>query len=81
MAGIVSSAHSGTKHMGDGLLQTVLNTATIDELEALLDISRATAKEIVKARISKGKLDKDILRGIRGIGPKTLEKAEVAFSL
>jgi DNA uptake protein ComE-like DNA-binding protein len=58
-----------------------INTATIDDLEALLDISRATAKEIVKARISKGKLDKEILKGIRGIGPKTLEKAAAAFSL
>ena len=58
-----------------------INVATIDDLEALLDISRTTAKEIVKARINKGKLDKEILKGIRGIGPKKLEKAEAVFSL
>lgn len=58
-----------------------INTATIDELEALLDVSRATAKEIVKARIAKGSLDRDTLKNIRGIGPKTLEKVDAAFSL
>ncbi|WP_150587071.1 ComEA family DNA-binding protein [Pandoraea communis] len=58
-----------------------INTATIDELEALLDISRATAKEIVKARVQYGKLDKLLLSKIRGVGPKTVEKAVAAFAL
>ncbi|MGY6126348.1 ComEA family DNA-binding protein [Paraburkholderia strydomiana] len=58
-----------------------INTATIDELEALLDISRATAKEIVKARVQNGKLDKLLLSKVRGVGPKTVEKAVTAFAL
>jgi hypothetical protein len=58
-----------------------INTATIDELEALLDISRATAKEIVKARVQHGKLDKILLGKVRGIGPKTVEKAATVFAL
>lgn len=58
-----------------------INTATIDELEALLDVSRATAKEIIKARVQHGKLDKVLLGKVRGVGPKTVEKAIAIFSL
>ncbi len=58
-----------------------INSATIDELEALLDISRATAKEVVKARVQHGKLDKNLLSTVRGVGPKTVEKAATAFGL
>ncbi|AIV66214.1 helix-hairpin-helix motif family protein [Burkholderia pseudomallei MSHR4375] len=58
-----------------------INSATIDELEALLDISRATAKEIVKARVQHGKLDKILLSKVHGVGPKTVEKAVSAFAL
>ncbi|WP_175751223.1 ComEA family DNA-binding protein [Burkholderia anthina] len=58
-----------------------INSATIDELEALLDISRATAKEIIKARVQHGKLDRILLSKVRGVGPKTMEKAVSAFAL
>lgn len=58
-----------------------INSASIDEIEALLDVSRATAKEIIKARVHNGKLDKLLLSKIPGVGPKTLEKAISAFSL
>ena len=58
-----------------------INSATIDELEALLDISRATAKEIVKARVQHGRLDKTLLSKVRGVGPKTVEKAVAVFAL
>ena len=39
-----------------------INKATLDELEALLNINRTIAKEIVKARVREGKLDLDILK-------------------
>jgi len=58
-----------------------INTATLDEIEALLDVNRATAKAIVKARVENGKLDKGLLKKIRGVGPKTLEKAVTVFEL
>lgn len=58
-----------------------INTATMDELEAFLNVSRATAKEIIKARVLHGKLDKVLLGKVRGVGPKTVERAASAFSL
>lgn len=58
-----------------------IQSATIDELEALLDISRATAKEIIKARVQYGKLDKSLLSKVRGVGPKIVEKVVTAFAL
>ncbi len=58
-----------------------INTATMDELEAVLDISRAVAKEIIKARVLNGNLDATLLGKVRGIGPKTIEKATLAYSL
>lgn len=58
-----------------------INSASIDEIEALLDISRTTAKAIIKARVQNGKLDKTLLSKVPGVGPKTLEKAIAVFSL
>jgi len=58
-----------------------INTATLDEIEALLDVSRATAKEIVKARIQYGRIDREILAEVEGVGPKTVAKAIAAFGL
>jgi Helix-hairpin-helix motif len=58
-----------------------LNTATLDEIEALLDVNRAIAKEIVKSRVQYGRLDRVSLKKIRGVGPKTLEKAIEVFAL
>ena len=58
-----------------------INSATIDELEALLDINRTTAKEIIKTRVKHGNLDSAMLSKIPGIGPKTLEKAINFFSI
>lgn len=57
-----------------------INSATIDELEALLEIRRSVAKEIVKARVQVGALDLEALAKISGIGPKTLEKAAKLFA-
>jgi DNA uptake protein ComE-like DNA-binding protein len=58
-----------------------INTATMDELEALLDVNRETAKEIIKARVQQGHLDRSGLSKIRGVGPKTLEKPISVFSI
>lgn len=57
-----------------------INDATMDELEALLNVSRSTAKEIVKARVAHGKLDAEILKKIPGVGAKTIERALAEFS-
>ncbi|WP_169759212.1 ComEA family DNA-binding protein, partial [Escherichia coli] len=56
-----------------------INKATLDELEALLNINRTIAKEIVKARVREGKLDLDILKNIKGIGAKTLSNIQEVF--
>lgn len=56
-----------------------INKATLDELEALLNINRTVAKEIVKARVREGKLDLDILKNIKGIGAKTLSNIQEVF--
>ncbi len=56
-----------------------INTVTIDELEALLDVPRKVAKEIVKARIKEGHIDLDTLSQVDGVGPKTFMKAKDIF--
>lgn len=56
-----------------------ISTASLDELEALLNISRNTAKEIVKTRVKEGGIDLEILAGIKGIGAKTVERAKEVF--
>lgn len=56
-----------------------INTASLDEMESLLNINRIIAKEIIKARVREGKLDHDILGSIKGIGAKTLEKIKEVF--
>ncbi|MEB0006341.1 helix-hairpin-helix domain-containing protein [Pseudomonas sp. RTB3] len=58
-----------------------VNAATIDELEALLDVSRNTAKEIIKARVQCGGLDKDSLSKVKGVGAKTMSRAIEVFNL
>lgn len=56
-----------------------INKATLDELEALLNINRTVAKEIFKTRVREGKLDLDILKNVKGIGAKTLESVKEIF--
>ena len=57
-----------------------IHTATLDELESVLGVSRAVAKEIVKLRVKLGTLSPKALGQIRGIGLKTVAKAEELFS-
>ena len=58
-----------------------INEASIDELEALLEVSRTTAKEIFKARVRDGALTKGVLAKIKGVGPKTVERAATVFEV
>jgi len=56
-----------------------INTASLDDIEVLLDVSRTIAKEIYKVRVQDGYIDLDMLSKINGIGKKTLEKAQSVF--
>ena len=56
-----------------------INTAMIDELEALLGVNRNIAKEIFKQRIKDGGLDCTSLAQIVGVGPKSVQKAKKEF--
>lgn len=60
--------------------QPNIHTATLDEFESLLGVSRSVAKEIVKLRAERRIIDEQLLSTIRGIGPKTLARATDAFS-
>lgn len=57
-----------------------IHAATLDELESVLGVSRAVAKEIVKLRVKHSTLTPKALGQIPGIGPKTVAKAEELFS-
>lgn len=57
-----------------------INSATMDELEALLGISRLTAKEIIKARVELGNLDAETIKDVKGVGAKTAKKIIADFS-
>jgi len=58
-----------------------IHTASLDELESILGISRAIAKEIIKRRVEYGVLDTARLATIKGIGQKTIIQAEKVLSL
>lgn len=58
-----------------------INTASLDELEALLNISRSIAKEMIKVRVRDGRLDLENIAAIQGIGKKTLATAKEVFGL
>lgn len=55
-------------------------TASIDELQSFLDISKNSAKEIIKLRVKNSELQPHDLEIIAGIGKKTIQKAESLFS-
>lgn len=57
-----------------------IHTATLDELESVLGVSRAVAKEIVKLRVKHGTLSPKAMEQIHGIGLKTVTKGEEFFS-
>jgi tetratricopeptide (TPR) repeat protein len=57
-----------------------IHSASLDELQSFLDISKSAAKEIIKLRVQKGILSPNDLSNIKGIGTKTISKAEELFS-
>ncbi|MEJ7881319.1 helix-hairpin-helix domain-containing protein [Acinetobacter baumannii] len=54
-------------------------TASLDELEALLNIKREVAKAIVIARVKCNGLTLEQLKEVQGVGPKTLSTAQEVF--
>lgn len=56
----------------DGKLN--IHTASIDELESVLNVSRALAKGIVRIRAERGDVTLDMLQSLPGCGPKTLQR-------
>ncbi|MEG0181768.1 MAG: helix-hairpin-helix domain-containing protein [Peptostreptococcaceae bacterium] len=57
-----------------------IHEASLDELQSFLDINKSQAKDIVKMRVIKGKLEPKDLLEIKGIGSKTTKNAEEIFS-
>ena len=57
-----------------------IHEASLDELQSFLDISKNQAKDIVKMRVIKGRIEPKDLLEIKGIGSKTVKKAEEIFS-
>ncbi|WP_439479699.1 helix-hairpin-helix domain-containing protein [Chryseobacterium aquaticum] len=53
--------------------QLTIYTATLDELEAIGNVNRKIAKEIIKLRVSDNKITKEKLLKVPGLGTKTLE--------
>ena len=60
--------------------QLNIHTASLDELESLLGVSRSIAKDIIRLRVEHGVIDEQLLSSIRGIGAKTLARARDSFS-
>ncbi|MFV5631872.1 ComEA family DNA-binding protein [Acinetobacter oleivorans] len=56
-----------------------LATASLDEIEVLLEVNRNIAKEIYKARIKNEGLTLDQLGAVKGVGAKTLARAKEFF--
>lgn len=52
-----------------------IHKASLDELQSFLNISKNTAKEIIKYRAINGRLTKDDLKEVKGVGEKTLKMA------
>ncbi|BAZ28235.1 hypothetical protein NIES4074_06660 [Cylindrospermum sp. NIES-4074] len=57
-----------------------IHTATLDEIESMLNIKRTTAKEIIKLRVEHGTLTPELLATVQGIGSKTVAKSQELFS-
>lgn len=51
-----------------------IQTASLDEIESVLGVSRNNAKEIIKLRVNHGKITLNLLSSLKGIGAKTLNK-------
>jgi len=49
-------------------------TASIDELESVLGVSRSIAKAIIRARAENEEVTIELIGKIRGVGPKTFRR-------
>lgn len=56
-----------------------ITTASLDEIEALLNVKRNVAKAIVIARVKNSGLTVEQLAEVKGVGPKTLAEAKEVF--
>jgi len=56
-----------------------ITTASLDELEALLNVKRDVAKAIVIARVKFNGLTLEQLKEVKGVGPKTIATAKEVF--
>lgn len=56
-----------------------LATATLDDFEVHLNVSRNVAKDIFKARLNNGGLTLEQLAEVKGVGPKTVATAKGVF--
>lgn len=57
-----------------------IHTASLDEIESALGVRRAIAKEIIKLRVQHGAITPELLASIKGVGAKTVSKAQEIFS-
>jgi len=57
-----------------------IHTASLDEIESALGVSRAIAKEIIKLRVQHGVITTELLASIKGVGAKTISKTQKIFS-
>ncbi len=74
-AGLVATLAAGTAIAGDATPVVNVNTASIEELQALPGIGEARARAIVAARQELGGFENvDQLVEVRGIGPANLER-------
>lgn len=70
------------EYLDDSITSNVkpnIRKITIDELEALLNVNRNVAKDIIKARVKNSGLTLKQLGEVSGMGNKTLEKAKEAI--
>lgn len=61
------------------ITQQSITKASLDEIEALLNVKRDVAKAIVVARVKNKGLTLKQLSEVQGVGPKTVEKAKEVF--
>lgn len=52
-----------------------IHTATLDELQVLLGVPKGVATRVFKLRYGDGLITADALATVKGVGPKTVQKA------
>ena len=57
-----------------------IHQASFDEIRKNLGVTNGIAKQIIMLRASEGQITEKSLLAIKGIGPKTLDKAKEIYS-